>query len=72
MPDAEISGVQVQQQVEGGQEVIVGSVTDPSFGKLVAFGLGGILVEVLRDVTFRLAPLADGDASRCSSPSRAA
>jgi len=62
VPDAEISGVQVQQQVEGGQEVIVGSVTDPSFGKLVAFGLGGVLVEVLRDVTFRLAPLADGDA----------
>ena len=62
VPDAEISGVQVQQQVEGGQEVIVGSVTDPWFGKLVAFGLGGVLVEVLRDVTFRLAPLADGDA----------
>ena len=39
-----------------GQEVIVGAVTDPSFGKVVAFGLGGVLVEVLRDVTFRLAP----------------
>ena len=62
MPEAEIQGVQVQQQVEGGQEVIVGSVTDPSFGKLVAFGLGGVLVEVMRDVTFRLAPVADGEA----------
>ncbi len=49
-------GVQVQQMVSGGHEVIVGAVTDPSFGKLVAFGLGGVLVEVLKDVTFRLAP----------------
>ena len=42
--------------LQGGQEVIIGAVTDPSFGKLVAFGLGGILVEVLKDITFRLAP----------------
>jgi acyl-CoA synthetase (NDP forming) len=62
VPDAEIHGVQVQQQVGGGQEVIVGSVTDPTFGTLVAFGLGGVLVEVVKDVTFRLAPLSDGDA----------
>lgn len=54
--DADIKGVQIQQQLEPTQEVIVGAVTDPSFGKLVAFGLGGVLVEVLRDVTFRLAP----------------
>ena len=54
--DATIVGVQIQQQVGDGQEVIVGAVTDPVFGKLVAFGLGGTLVEVLRDVTFRLAP----------------
>ncbi|RRO20604.1 CoA-binding protein [Saccharopolyspora rhizosphaerae] len=51
-----ISGVQVQQMVSG-QEVIVGATTDPTFGKVVAFGLGGVLVEVLKDVTFRLAPL---------------
>ena len=51
--DAKIDGVQVQQMVSGGQEVIVGAVTDPSFGKMVAFGLGGILVEVMKDVTFR-------------------
>lgn len=56
-PKAELTGVQVQQQVGAGQEVIIGAVTDPSFGKLVAFGLGGILVEVLKDITFRLAPL---------------
>src|SRR6266850_1028616 len=54
--EASIDGVQVQQMLAGGQEVIVGAVTDPAFGKLVAFGLGGILVEVLKDITFRLAP----------------
>jgi acetyl coenzyme A synthetase (ADP forming)-like protein len=55
---AEILGVQIQQMLQGGQEVIIGAVTDPAFGKLVAFGLGGILVEVLKDITFRLAPLS--------------
>jgi acetyl coenzyme A synthetase (ADP forming)-like protein len=59
---ANLLGVQVQQMVQGGQEVIIGAVTDPSFGKLVAFGLGGILVEVLKDVTFRLAPTSHDDA----------
>ena len=59
---AELVGVQVQQMVGGGQEVIVGAVTDPSFGKLVAFGLGGVLVEVMKDVTFRLAPASKEDA----------
>jgi acyl-CoA synthetase (NDP forming) len=59
---AAIHGVQVQQMLAGGQEVIVGAVTDPSFGKLVAFGLGGVLVEVLKDVTFRLAPASKDDA----------
>jgi len=54
--DATIDGVQVQQMLTGGQEVIIGAVTDPAFGKLVAFGLGGVLVEVLKDITFRLAP----------------
>ena len=61
--DARIDGVQIQQQVTGAaQEVIVGAVTDPSFGKLVAFGLGGVLVEVLKDITFRLAPASANDA----------
>lgn len=60
--DADISGVQVQQMLPtGAQEVIVGAVTDQSFGKLVAFGLGGVLVEVLKDVTFRLAPATHED-----------
>jgi acetyl coenzyme A synthetase (ADP forming)-like protein len=60
--DARIDGVQVQQMLKGGQEVIVGAVSDGSFGKLVAFGLGGVLVEVLKDVTFRLAPATKADA----------
>ena len=61
-PKANLLGVQVQQMITGGQEVIIGAVTDPSFGKLVAFGLGGILVEVLKDITFRLAPATRDDA----------
>ena len=60
--DAKITGVQVQQMLAGGQEVIIGAVTDGSFGKLVAFGLGGVLVEVLKDITFRLAPATRDDA----------
>ena len=60
--DAKIEGIQVQQMLTGGTEVIVGSITDGSFGKLVAFGLGGVLVEVLKDVTFRLAPATKEDA----------
>ena len=59
---ASLLGVQVQQMLAGGQEVIIGAVTDPAFGKLVAFGLGGILVEVLKDITFRLAPASREDA----------
>src|ERR1700761_4257543 len=60
--DAKIEGIQVQQMLAGGTEVIVGSITDGSFGKLVAFGLGGVLVEVLKDITFRLAPATKQDA----------
>jgi acyl-CoA synthetase (NDP forming) len=61
-PDARVAGVEIQQMLSGGQEVIVGATTDPSFGKVVAFGLGGILVEVLKDITFRLAPASRDDA----------
>ncbi|WP_328625407.1 acetate--CoA ligase family protein [Streptomyces sp. NBC_00353] len=61
-PDARIDGVQVQQLVPPGQEVIVGAVTDPTFGKVVAFGLGGVLVEVFKDITFRLAPVSADEA----------
>src|SRR6267143_1588722 len=60
--DAKIEGIQVQQMLAGGTEVIVGSITDGSFGKLVAFGLGGVLVEILKDITFRLARATKQDA----------
>ncbi|MFJ8151396.1 acetate--CoA ligase family protein [Streptomyces sp. NPDC094468] len=60
--DARVEGVQVQELLPKGTEVIVGAVTDPTFGKVVAFGLGGVLVEVLKDVTFRLAPVSADEA----------
>ena len=65
-PGAAVEGVLVQRQVggeAGAQEVIVGAVTDPVFGKLVAFGLGGVLVEVMGDLTFRLAPVTEDEAA---------
>jgi acetyltransferase len=58
LPQAPILGVTVQRMVEGGREVIVGFARDPQFGPLVMFGLGGVYVEVLRDVNFALAPLS--------------
>ncbi|MGW2824963.1 acetate--CoA ligase family protein [Streptomyces sp. NPDC001443] len=71
-PRARIVGVQVQELLPPGQEVIVGAVTDPTFGKVVAFGLGGVLVEVLGDVTFRLAPVAADEALAMLDSIRAA
>jgi acetyl coenzyme A synthetase (ADP forming)-like protein len=61
--NASIQGVQVQQMLKGGQEVMVGAVSDPSFGKMIAFGLGGVLVEVMKDITFRLAPVSKKEAA---------
>lgn len=58
MPDAAISGALIQRMVPPGREVIVGINRDPAFGPLVMFGLGGIYVEVLKDVVFRLCPVA--------------
>src|SRR5690606_27824061 len=57
-PDAAIEGVLVQRMAPKGLEVIVGVSREPAFGPLVMFGLGGVFVEVLKDVAFRLAPLA--------------
>jgi acetate---CoA ligase (ADP-forming) len=56
-PRARIEGFEVEAQVPSGTEVLVGVQRDPNFGPIVVFGLGGIYVEVLRDVTFRLAPV---------------
>ncbi|HIC94560.1 MAG TPA: CoA-binding protein [Anaerolineae bacterium] len=62
MPDADIWGCLVQEMVRGAKEVIVGMNRDPQFGPLVMFGLGGIYVEALRDVSFRIAPLSRREA----------
>ncbi|MEX0764647.1 MAG: 4-hydroxybutyrate--CoA ligase [Nitrosopumilaceae archaeon] len=56
---AMIKGVLVQEMVKGGKETIIGSKLEPGFGPVVMFGMGGIYVEVLKDVTFRLAPVTD-------------
>lgn len=61
-PGAQVTGVEIQQMLSGGHEVIVGATNDPSFGKVVAFGMGGVLVEVLKDITFRLAPATRAEA----------
>ncbi len=63
VPEAKIDGITVQAMVEGGRETILGMSLDPNFGPLIMFGLGGIYVEVLKDVTFRIAPITDLDAS---------
>ncbi len=62
MPEAQVWGVTVQQMVPPGREVIIGMSRDPQFGPLLAFGLGGIYVEVLKDVTFRIAPVTAREA----------
>jgi acetyltransferase len=64
MPDAAIWGALVQQMVPAGREVIVGVERDPTFGPLLMFGLGGVYVELLHDVTFRLAGLDHAEALR--------
>ena len=61
-PDARIEGVAVQKMAAAGTEVIIGMSKDPQFGPVMMFGLGGILVEVLKDVAFRIVPLEPKDA----------
>jgi acetate---CoA ligase (ADP-forming) subunit beta len=64
VPGARITGVAVQHMAPQGTEVIVGMTTDPQFGPVMMFGLGGIMVEVLKDVSFRLVPLKERDAGQ--------
>jgi acyl-CoA synthetase (NDP forming) len=61
----------VQQQVRGGKEIILGMSRDPQFGPLLLFGLGGIYVEALKDVTFRVAPIDEREARVMISEIRA-
>lgn len=61
-PNAKILGVLVQEMAPQSTEVIVGATKDPQFGPALMFGLGGIFVEVLKDVTFRIAPISESDA----------
>jgi acetate---CoA ligase (ADP-forming) subunit beta len=62
VPDATIEGVAVQRMEPAGIEVIVGMTKDPQFGPVLMFGLGGVLVEVLKDVAFRIVPIEQRDA----------
>ncbi|MEM4292060.1 MAG: acetate--CoA ligase family protein [Archaeoglobaceae archaeon] len=62
LPNARIEGVMVQKMITGGREVILGMKKDPSFGNVLMFGLGGIYVEVFKDVSFKIAPLSKEDA----------
>ena len=61
-PDARISGVLIQPMVKSGVEIILGVKRDPQFGPVVMFGLGGVFVEAIRQVSFRLAPLTEREA----------
>lgn len=60
--DAQINGILVQEMLPEGTEVIIGSTKDPNFGPVIMFGLGGIFVEVFKDISFRVAPLTRADA----------
>ncbi len=62
VPDAIIEGIYVEKMADHGLEVIIGMTRDPQFGPMLMFGLGGIFVEVMKDVTFHLAPITEEEA----------
>jgi len=68
---ARIVGVLIQEMAPSSTEVIVGAIKDPQFGPAIMFGLGGIFVEVLKDVTFRVAPIAEDEAQEMISEVKA-
>ncbi|HIE13698.1 TPA: CoA-binding protein, partial [Candidatus Bathyarchaeota archaeon] len=71
MPDARILGVEVQKMVPTGREMIIGMNRDVQFGPLIMFGLGGIYVNILKDVSFRLAPVSIQEASEMIAETKA-
>lgn len=70
--DANIHGIVIQEMAPWGTEIIIGSVNDPTFGATVMFGLGGIFVEVLKDVTFRVGAISEREAMKMLSEIRGA
>lgn len=68
---ARIEGILVQEMAPSSTEVIVGSIKDPQFGPALMFGLGGVFVEVLKDVTFRVAPITEDEAREMISEVKA-
>lgn len=71
LPKAKIVGMLVQEMAPASTEVIVGATKDPQFGPALMFGLGGIFVEVLKDVTFRIAPITEDEAREMISEVKA-
>ncbi|MEM0025001.1 MAG: acetate--CoA ligase family protein [Zestosphaera sp.] len=71
-PEAKVAGILVQEMIPQSLEVIVGATRDPTFGPVLLFGLGGIFVEVLKDVSFRITPLTRYDAETMLTEIRAA
>ena len=61
-PKAKIEGVIIEEQAQPGLELIIGGKTDPTFGKVITFGIGGTLVELMKDVTLRILPVTEDDA----------
>jgi acetyl-CoA synthetase (ADP-forming) len=62
LPDASLKGIQLQPMLSGGKEVILGMVHDPTFGPMMMFGLGGIYIEILKDIRFAIAPVDEREA----------
>jgi len=71
LPNAKIEGI-IIEKMESGVELLIGSTLDPMFGPILAFGLGGIYVEILKDVVFRLIPIEPEDATEMLSEIKAA